>query len=324
VNIPLLNLLRNASGEFVPYDRLAAASPDGDGAVARDLDELSEFGFALERHPVLGAAYRGPAGRLCPDQIEFGLDTRRIGRRIAVWNRVASTNDLAARAAQSAANEGLVVLAEEQSAGRGRRGRTWSAPAGSSVLMSVLLFPTGALAEPAWLTALGAVAAAETVARWTGQPASIKWPNDVRVAGRKIAGILVERAAGAVLGIGLNANVAGEDFEGEIRHTATSLQLLLRSSIDRSELVRDLIRALDALYDRAIREGPAVLRSPWNDRVENRGRVVAVSTPSGRLAGRLDDIDLLDGLWLVDGDGLQRHVPASQIRAIDPSDSDSV
>ena len=113
-----------------------------------DLDALEAFGFALERHPYRGVAYRGPADRLCPDQIEDGLETRRVGRRIAVWNRVTSTNDLAVRASASTANEGLVVLAEEQSAGRGRRGRAWTAPPGSSILMSVLLFPPRAWPRP--------------------------------------------------------------------------------------------------------------------------------------------------------------------------------
>src|SRR5262249_9429163 len=148
---------------------------------------------------------------------------------------------LAARAAHSTANEGLVILAEEQTAGRGRRGRAWTAPPRSSILMSVLLFPEGPLAEPAWLTALGALAVAEVVTAWTGFDARIKWPNDVRVAGKKIAGVLVERGAAAVIGIGVNANLSPEDFPEELRQTATSLRTLTGQRVDRSELARDLI-----------------------------------------------------------------------------------
>ena len=145
VNIPLLRPAPRRRGASSSRSAELGAGPRR--ASARDLDELEAFGFAIERHPYRGVAYRGPAERLCPDQIEYGLGTRRVGRRVAVWNRVASTNDLAARAAASPANEGLVVLAEEQTAGRGRRGRTWTAPPGSSVLMSVLLFPPGPLAD---------------------------------------------------------------------------------------------------------------------------------------------------------------------------------
>ncbi len=137
LNIPLLNRLRAAAGEFVPLDELG---PDA-CRVRADLDALDHFGFAIERHPYRGACYSGPAERLCPDQIEHELATRRIGRRIAVWSRVSSTNDLAVRAAGSASNDGLVVLADEQTAGRGRRGRSWTAPPRTSILMSLLLFP---------------------------------------------------------------------------------------------------------------------------------------------------------------------------------------
>ena len=163
---------------------------------------LVSFGFRIEQHPYRGAAYVGPAERLCPDQIEHELATRWLGRRIVVWNRVTSTNDLAIRAGDSRSNNGLVILAEEQTSGRGRQGRSWTAPPRSSILMSVLLFPpphlmpgdSAARSGQAWLTALGAIATAEVVSSWTGRNARIKWPNDVRVEGRKIAGILVERS----------------------------------------------------------------------------------------------------------------------------------
>lgn len=314
MNIPLLCRLRGATGDFVPLDELGS---DLQG-VHRDLRELESFGFAIERHPYRGAAYRGPAARLCPDQIEHDLGTRRVGRRIAVWNRVASTNDLAARAAGSLANDGLVVLAEEQAAGRGRRGRTWVAPAGSSLLMSVLLFPPPALAESGWLTALGAVAAAEVVAEWTGLPAQIKWPNDVRVHGRKIAGVLVERAHGAVIGIGLNANIAAGEFPEGLRDSATSLRILSGERVDRSELARALIRRLDVWYDLGLAQGPESLNRPWRDRSEHLGRPVTLSTPSGQFSGRLDDLDLVHGLTLT-GDQVRR-IHVQDVLALSPAE----
>ncbi|MFO0911289.1 MAG: biotin--[acetyl-CoA-carboxylase] ligase, partial [Isosphaeraceae bacterium] len=257
--------------------------------------------------------------RLCPDQIEEGLNASRIGRRIAVWNRVASTNDLAARAANSTANEGLVILAEEQSAGRGRRGRSWSAPARRSILMSVLLFPPEPLADAAWLTALGAVAVAQVVELWTSHPARIKWPNDVRVDGRKIAGILVERGAGAVVGIGLNANLAADDLPPELAGSATSLQILLGRTVDRSDLARDLIRTLDALYSTARVEGPRPLTEHWRERCEHLDQWVAVETATRRISGRLADLDLLGDARLVTLDDGPLPIPTREILAIHPS-----
>lgn len=308
MNVALLRKLREAGGAHVPYASL--------GDTPGELDELEAFGFVIERHPVHGVAYRGPAERLCPDQIEDGLGTKRVGRRIAVWNRVGSTNDLAAQAARSAANEGLVVLAEEQTAGRGRRGRSWAAPPRTSVLMSALLFPPESLADPAWLTALGAVAVAEVVTAWTGHDARIKWPNDVRVDGRKIAGILVERGAGAVVGIGLNANLDRDELPPELRETATSLRILLGSRIDRSELVQDLIRRLDHLYEGARETGPAALAQTWHDRSEHLERDVIVHTREGAWAGRLVGLDLFDALTLATADQGTRRIPVREVTAV--------
>ena len=319
LNIPLLDRLRAAAGDYVPLDGLGL---DAD-RVRADLDALTAFGFGIERHPYRGAAYAGPADRLCPDQIEHTLATRWIGRRIAVWSRVASTNDLAARAGTSASNGGLVVLAEEQTAGRGRRGRSWTAPPRSSILMSVLLFPPPHLASAvpesafgcAWLTVLGAVATAEVVSAWTGRDATIKWPNDVRVDGRKIAGILVERASppgrpaadgsagepacGVVIGIGLNVNLDRDAFPSDLRVRATSLRIERDgTTVDRSEVARDLIRRLDHWYDASLSFGCEILNASWRARSEHFGRIVRVATPSGPRAGRLVDLDVRNGLTL--------------------------
>jgi BirA family biotin operon repressor/biotin-[acetyl-CoA-carboxylase] ligase len=349
LNISLLERLRAASGGHLPLDALG---PDRDG-VRRDLDALAAFGFGIERHPYRGAAYTGPAERLCPEQIEHGLATRRIGRRLAVWSRVSSTNDLAARAGVSAANDGLVVLAEEQTAGRGRRGRSWTAPPRSSILMSVVLFPHPELipAGPesasgcAWLTALGAVATAEVVSAWTGRDATIKWPNDVRIAGRKIAGILVERAAppgsgpprlpgatdapagpgcgvgvGIVIGIGLNVNLDCRAFDSELRPRATSLQLECGGEpLDRSEVARDLIRRLDHWYEASRSCGCQALNGPWRARSEHLGRFVRIATPTGLLAGRLVDLDVRNGLTLAResaGDSRAGDEPAPRLSTL--------
>jgi BirA family biotin operon repressor/biotin-[acetyl-CoA-carboxylase] ligase len=306
LNIPLLDRLRAARGEYLPLEVLG---PDPD-RVRNDLEALAAFGFAIERDPARGACYLGPAERLCPDQIEHALATSRIGRRVAVWSRVTSTNDVAARASGSVSNDGLVILAEEQTAGRGRPGHTWIAPPRSSILMSVLLFPPAALDTPGpdgqafgWLTALGAVATAEVVSAWIGREAAIKWPNDVRVEGRKIAGILVERPnrQAAVIGIGLNVNRPRDHLPDDLTSRATWIELEGDGfPADRSEVARALIRRLDHWYEAVRSQGVTALNAPWRDRYELLGQVVRVSTPSGPCSGRLVDLDLRHGLTLAD------------------------
>jgi BirA family biotin operon repressor/biotin-[acetyl-CoA-carboxylase] ligase len=314
VNIALLDRLKEAEGAFVAACELG----EDPVALSRDLDELEAFGFGIERHPYLGAAYRGPASRLCPDQIEQGLGTLRIGRRIAVWDRVTSTSDLAARASDSRANDGLVILAESQTSGRGRLGRAWVAPSGSSLLMSCLIFPPPALGAPGWLTALGAVAVAEVIEAATGSPARIKWPNDVRVGGRKVCGVLVERAEGVVIGIGLNVNTRPEDFPDSIRSTATSLRALDGVVHDRSELARALIRRLDALYADGREHGPESLDAAWSSRLEALGQTVRVVTSRGERVGRLRRADLRSGLVIEDASGTVETIAAGEVQACSP------
>jgi BirA family biotin operon repressor/biotin-[acetyl-CoA-carboxylase] ligase len=313
----MLRSLEQAQGMFVP---LEALGPDP-VAVLHDLNELEAFGFRIERHPYLGTAYRGPSERLCPDQIEHELETKCVGRRIAVWNRVASTNDVAAAAASSLANEGLVVLAEEQFAGRGRRGRTWTAPPRSSLLMSVLLFPTGPLDDNAALTALASLAVAEVVSGCVGREARIKWPNDVRVESKKVAGILVERGAGSVIGIGVNSNIAHDQFTEALRATATSLQILSGRTVDRSELARSLVRRLDALYETARNEGPRALSAAWRERCEPLGRLVRVETPNGTKSGILRALDPFHDLEIRLADGSSVAVPIREVLSISSQDA---
>jgi BirA family biotin operon repressor/biotin-[acetyl-CoA-carboxylase] ligase len=316
VNIPLLDRLRRSGGEFVPWPILATDWPNA----AADLDELAAFGFGFERHPILGVAYRGPADRLCPDQIEWNLGTSLVGRKIAVWNRVGSTNDLAARAASSRANEGLAILTEEQTSGRGSRGRTWSAPRGSSILMSVLIFPGGPLDEPSWLTALGAVAVAEVISELTGSVPTIKWPNDVRVDRRKIAGVLVERSAGAVIGIGLNVNTSIEEFPVDLVDSATSLRRLTGTRFDRSEVAKALLRRIDVWYSRGLSDGPGSLDAPVQDSSEHLGQEVEVETGDRLVVGRLEEIRVGRGVVLAAKSGATISVESRDIRSLRPSD----
>ncbi|WP_337176694.1 biotin--[acetyl-CoA-carboxylase] ligase [Paludisphaera sp.] len=329
LDVALLDRLRAASG-FARLDEL----PGDRSKVAAAVDALAAFGFDLERRDG-EVAYRGPSPRLCPDQIEHELGTTRVGRRVAVWSRVESTNDLAARGAATTANDGLVVLAEEQTAGRGRRGRSFVAPAGSCLLMSVLLFPPENLAPSAgdagagtaWLTLVGAIAAAEVASERTGRHAVVKWPNDVRVDGRKLCGVLVERVirpdgpAAAVVGIGLNVNVPAEAFPPDLRDSATSLGILAGRPLDRSDLARDLIRRLDRWYEAGLREGPSALAPAWRSRCEHLGRPVRVATPTAILAGRLVDVDLEHGLALetAPGSALVR-VPLDAVAALGPGE----
>lgn len=189
--------------------------------------------------------------RLIAAELRAGLEGRRIGNEIVVVEEARSTNDLAWEAVARGTPEGFVVFAERQTAGRGQYGRRWESAPYQGLWLSVLLRPLMTLRESPQLTLLLAEVVAETITQETGCGATIKPPNDIYVAGRKVAGILVEgRTANdgsyvAVAGIGINVNQTLEDFPEELRATAGSLAMATGRRIDRTELAIMLLRNLE-------------------------------------------------------------------------------
>src|SRR5207302_1007514 len=181
---------------------------------------------------------------------EWALDdlgTRVVGRYIRWHESVPSTNDIAARLAEIPVPEGTVIGAEEQTAGRGRWGRSWASPRGG-VWLSVILRPGLPPDRTPVVGLAAAVAAAEAIRETTRLPARVKWPNDVLVEGRKVVGILAEAIPGAewvVVGVGINANVPQEALPRTPGYPAASLQALLGRPVGRGALIRVLLRRLD-------------------------------------------------------------------------------
>ncbi|MBN9122123.1 MAG: biotin--[acetyl-CoA-carboxylase] ligase, partial [Planctomycetes bacterium] len=166
------------------------------------------------------------------------FDTERIGRRVLVYDHVDSTNTRGAELARAEPDtDGLVLIADQQTAGRGQYGRVWQSRPGSSLLMSVVLRPPAELRRPVVLTAWAAVSVAEAVLALTGVQARIKWPNDLLVRGKKVCGILIEQsgtgnALTTVAGIGLNLNQTTDEFAAADLPDATSLGILSGGAID--------------------------------------------------------------------------------------------
>lgn len=221
---------------------------------------------------------------------EWRLDTRRLGRRVQIFERLHSTNTHAASLADDRANDGLVILANEQSAGRGQHGRTWTCPSGAGILLSVLLFPPPALRRPVLLAAWAAVAVCETVRQTTGQQARIKWPNDVLVRGRKVCGILIEQSRATVAGVGLNVNQSAESFAASNLPDAGSLALFSSSPLQTHDIARLLIHQLDEEYDRLCAGDLATLEARWKWHAGLLGKTVAVECHDTEHEGRLVDM----------------------------------
>ncbi len=244
---------------------------------------------------------------------EWTLDTRRLGRRVLVFDCLDSTNNQAARLADDPANDGLAILADEQTAGRGQHGRIWLAAPGQSVLLSILVSPPPELCRPAVLTAWAAVAVCTTIRASVGLPTRIKWPNDVLLHDRKVCGILIESVAGRragsasdrsrstpvvcapgspafVVGIGLNVQQSAATFAAAGLPEATSLAQFAASPLDTHALAADLIRQLDRDYDGICQGDLGTLETRWKERLGLLGQHVVAECHDASHHGRLIEL----------------------------------
>lgn len=220
---------------------------------------------------------------------DLGLATSWVGRRVHYEKRVDSTNDVLKDLATSGAAAGTIVLADEQTGGRGRSGRTWFSPASTGIWMSVLLrleLPPERLAP---LSIAAAVSVAGALAEQTGLDVRVKWPNDLLIGGRKLAGFLVEAAqtAGgtiesAVLGVGVNVGLAESDIPPELAGVTTSLSIELERPVERLEILRAVAPALEHCLGRYEVEGIAGFRERWRELSSTLGREVTVSPNASR------------------------------------------
>ena len=201
--------------------------------------------------------------RLYPWEVQKGLSTRFAGHWIEYYEELPSTNQRARELAATSPPEGLLVLAEKQTAGRGRLGRSWFSPAGAGIWMTLLLkppvFPPGELPK---VTLLAAAAVARAISAEAELTPLVKWPNDLYLDNRKIAGVLAETAGKAgspweylLLGIGINVNQVSTDFPGDLRQKAGSLRLSLGAPVDRGVLLRRCLAVLEEEYVYACEKG---------------------------------------------------------------------
>jgi BirA family biotin operon repressor/biotin-[acetyl-CoA-carboxylase] ligase len=287
-----------------------------DARVARSqLDEVfkefQEAGQKLEFSPGLGVRLVRPVTPE-PHLITRHLNTSQIGQSVLCFSEVDSTNDVAFDAARQSGCDGLVVLAESQRQGRGRRGRTWISPPGSNVLMSVLCPAGELLHEP--LTLAAGVAAAESIEQLCGFNVQLKWPNDVQIDGKKLMGILVEKRqidgrSAMVIGLGINVNAAPPD--SEVPRPATCLAECVGHPVERVEVIRTVLQRLDVWYGRLACGDWNDLHEAWLRRCDMINERISVESAGRVYSGRVLDVSPLEGLILVCDHGQQVHLPAA-------------
>lgn len=262
------------------------------------------------------------SGELRIGDVENGLATKHLGTCFHYFPELDSTNNYARALAESSAPEGTVVIAEQQSRGRGRLGRRWVSPPYVNLYCSILLRPTLPPARAPQITLMAAVALSEAITEFSPVPALIKWPNDILVGGKKLAGVLTEAISDArriefvILGIGVNVNYAPEAMPREIRESATSLAALAGRRINREDFLRRLIQDLDRCYAILQEDGFAALAPQWDARFGLKGRAVRIDMTDRSITGRVLGIDA-DGLLIVESGGGRERIVAGDVVPLD-------
>jgi len=265
------------------------------------------------------------ADRLDPAPLRLALPAE-TWPLLLVLPEVSSTQDWAESLALRGAPDGTVVLAEHQTAGRGRAGRRWLAPPGSSLLVSLILRPDLPTDRLHLLTALGGLAVLAGIRTITGLACRLKWPNDIVWAGRKLGGLLTQteivgdQVTVALLGLGLNVNFDPALYP-DLAASATSLQCALGRPVPRLPLLVASLQAL-ATYRPALQTAPAALHAAWRAAIETLGQTVVVTTPTGALAGLAEDVDERGALIVRTPSGQRVHCLLGEV-TVRPADGSS-
>lgn len=304
----ILGHLVDASPSFVSGQALARMRNVSRASVWKAISKLRKAGYPIEGSPRLGYRLVSP-----PDLLEWNglrpfLKTKDMGRKgYHHFRELPSTNDHAKILARQGAPHGSIVVAEGQSAGRGRLGRTWHSPSGSGLYFSLILRPNFAPSLAPRVTLLAGVGVCRAIRTTSGQDARIKWPNDVLVRQKKVAGILMEMEAEAeaihymVLGIGVNVNSRREELPEELN--ATSLFLETGRSLSRTSLLAEILLQVELLWEELINQGFDPVARAWRDLSETLEQWVRIESPCGSVTGRATDIDDQGALLVVDSEG---------------------
>lgn len=293
----ILTALRSPSGASISGGEIAQKLGVTRAAVWARIRELRALGYEIEASPHEGYRLLNSPDVLLGDDLMSRLKgDPLIGRDIRVFQETTSTSDVIERLAADGVREGVVVFAESQSKGRGRLGREWISPAGKGIWFSVLLRPNLRPIEATQLTVAAATAVARAIESETRLMPQVKWPNDILLGSRKVAGILtelsaeVDRVKHLILGVGLDANFEEADFPERVRAAATSLRMELGRPVDRAGLAVAMLTELERDYAR-IRSGRFdAIATEWEALCTTLGRQVSVRVGDRVLHGRAESL----------------------------------
>jgi BirA family transcriptional regulator, biotin operon repressor / biotin---[acetyl-CoA-carboxylase] ligase len=306
----LLHLLQQSAGQFVSGEELSEKLGITRTAVWKQINQLKRQGYTFEAVPRKGYRLLSKPERIVKEELQSRLKTHTLGRELIVFEKLESTQNIAQTEAQQGAAEGTLIIAEEQTLGRGRQGRSWHSPPGKGIWMSLLLRPQIPLQFTPQLTLLVSVAVCRAIRRMAEVEAVIKWPNDIFVGGKKVCGILLEsnaedeRLLYVIAGIGISVNMEKQDYPELLREKATSLRIESGRQISREQLIVEVLAELETLYELYHEQGFGTIRSLWEALAMSLGQKVRATYGAGQqLEGIAEALDESGALLVRKSDG---------------------
>lgn len=313
----ILTLLRERE-DYVSGQELCERFGVSRTAVWKAIGQLKKEGYHIEAIKNRGYLLVEEQELFGQYELESRMGTRWAGHPVACYDVLDSTNLQAKLDAERGAGQGALVVADMQTAGRGRRGRTWSSPAGTNVYFTLILKPELTPDKASMLTPVMGLAVAEGIRRTCGLEAQIKWPNDIVMNGKKVCGMLAEMSLEQdfihyiVIGVGINVGL--QEFPEEIADTATCLQKECGKKVPRAELIANIMKAFEEYYEAFTKQGElSGLMEQYNRLLVNNSREVKVLDPKGEFRGISKGINELGELLVEREDGSVAAVYAGEV-----------
>jgi len=301
----LLIHLKEKKGQWVSGESLTEELAVSRAAICKHVKRLRKDGYGIASSTKKGYLFRSPTDRLLAREIRQDLGTHAFGKgEIHYFEEIESTNVMAKALAAQGALEGTLVVAETQRLGKGRRGRTWFSPDGDGIYLSLILRPVIPASEAPRITLMTAVAVADALLSFVDIPVAIKWPNDILVGEKKLAGILTEMSTEMdsvdyiVVGLGLNVNTAAEGFPEALRGQATSLLVETGERVSRVGVVRAFLEHFEKCYEQLTTAGFDPIMTRWRALTNVFGQQVRVEAIGNVYSGEVVDVDS-DGILVI-------------------------
>ncbi len=322
----ILNLLKENRNQFISGELLSKKMNLSRTAVWKHIHYLQKLGYIIEAVPNRGYCLTAEPDLLISREIKCSLDTQIMGNEILIFSSLESTNRQAHRLAENNYPEGTIVLAEEQTVGRGRKNKAWFSPPQKGLWLSTILYPTGKTpAKVAPLTAVSAATTARGLRKSTGKAVMVKWPNDLLLNNRKIGGILaeikmeMEEVHYIILGIGININLERDDFPEDLNHEASSLSIESNKKFDRNFLCGAILNELEKGYFLFLQEGFTPFIEPWKQINHTLGKQVSIQYGENQVQGIAQDIDNEGALIIEDEKNIKHRFNFGEIEYLETS-----